>query len=305
MKTRRRKLAALLGTVIALAAAIAAALAVSGAAATAETEIHACKHPNGGWLRIAGAGGCRAREQAVSWNAAGPAGPKGDTGPAGPAGPKGDPGAGLAKLEDLNGLACTTEDGAAGKVSLDSAGDDTVLIRCTPGGSPPPPPPSGTKLVINEVDYDQVGADADGFVEIKNTGTSPVTLTGIALVLVDGGDSEEYRRHNLTGTIEAGGYVVVATDAQNGAPDGIAIVNTASGALLDALSYEGAITAAKIGTQTYSLVEGTLLPATVADSNTVTGSLIRNPDGKDTNDAASDWVFTKTLTRGAANVFTP
>jgi hypothetical protein len=302
MKTKKRKLAALLGTVVALAAAVAAALAVSGAAATAETEIAACKHPNGGWLRIAGTGGCRSREQAVSWGVAGPAGPKGD---AGPAGPKGDPGAGFAKLEDLNGLACTAEGGAAGQVSLDSAGDDTILIRCVAGGSPPPPPPPAAKLVINEVDYDQVGADADGFVEIKNTGTSAVSLTGMALVLVDGGDSEEYRRHALTGSLDAGAYLAVATDPQNGAPDGIAIIDTASGALVDAFSYEGAISAAKIGTQTYNLVEGTVLPATVADSNTVAGSLIRSPDGKDTNSAAADWAFTKTLTKGAANVLTP
>ena len=44
--------------------------------------------------------------------------------------------------------------------------------------------------------------------------------------------------------------------------------------------------------------------ATVADSNTAAGSLSRIPDGRDTNDAATDWVFTTTLTRGAANVAT-
>ena len=38
--------------------------------------------------------------------------------------------------------------------------------------------------------------------------------------------------------------------------------------------------------------------------NAITGSLIRNPDGRDTNDAASDWVFTTTVTKGAANVAT-
>jgi hypothetical protein len=55
---------------------------------------------------------------------------------------------------------------------------------------------------------------------------------------------------------------------------------------------------------TYNLVEGTMLPEDVADSNTQIGSLIRNPNGRDTNDAASDWVFTTTLTRGTANVHT-
>jgi large repetitive protein len=47
-----------------------------------------------------------------------------------------------------------------------------------------------------------------------------------------------------------------------------------------------------------------VLAATVADSNTADGSLIRNPDGKDTDDAASDWAFTTTVTRGASNVMT-
>ena len=50
----------------------------------------------------------------------------------------------------------------------------------------------------------------------------------------------------------------------------------AGGSLLDALSYEGAVTAALIGGQTYDLVEGTVLPTSVADSNTVAGSLGRS-----------------------------
>ena len=244
---------------------------------------------------------CRAREQVVTWNTEGPAGAPG---PAGPAGPKGDPGPGLGKLEDMDGLPCTRDGGGSGEIELDFAGDDTVLFRCVAGGSPPPPPPPTSSVVINEVDYDQVGADGDGFVELKNTGTTAVDLAGLALVFVDGTDSEEYRREALTGTLEPGGYLVVAGDAQNGAPDGIALVDADDGALLDALSYEGAIAAAVIGGRTYSLVEGTVLPATVADSNTAAGSLSRIPDGRDTNDAATDWVFTTTLTRGAANVAT-
>ena len=52
------------------------------------------------------------------------------------------------------------------------------------------------------------------------------------------------------------------------------------------------------------LVEGTVLPVTVADSNTVAGSLVRSPDRSDTNNAATDWVFTTTVTPGTANVVT-
>src|SRR5262245_56452770 len=285
MNTRRKKALGALGLAAAAAMSVAGVLAVGGGAATTAADtIHACRHPNGGWVRIIGASdSCRAREQAISWSSA-------------------PQGSGVTKLSDLEGIACTTDGGGAGKVQLDSAGDDTVLFRCVAGGSPPPPPPDSPKLVINEVDYDQVGTDGDGFVEIKNVGTASATLTGIALVLVDGADGEEDRRIALTGTLAAGGDTGVDVDPQDGAPGGLAIVDTASSALIDALSYEGAITSAKIGTQTYSLVEGTMLPATVADSNAVAGSLIRNPDGRDTNNASADWAFTATLTKGAANV---
>ena len=304
MKISRMHVLAALAAVGAVTAAAGGALAVSKATATAAQAeaITACRHPNGGWVRIVAAeAACRSREQVVTWNTEGPAGAPG---PAGPPGPKGDPGPGLARLEDMDGLPCTRDGGGSGEIELDFAGDDTVLFRCVAGGSPPPPPPPTSSVVINEIDYDQVGADGDGFVELENTGTTAVDLAGLALVFVDGADSEEYRREALTGTLAPGGYLVVAGDAQNGAPDGIALVDTDDGALLDALSYEGAITAAVIDGRTYSLVEGTVLPATVADSNTAGGSLSRIPDGRDTNDAATDWVFTTTLTRGTANVAT-
>jgi len=179
---------------------------------------------------------------------------------------------------------------------------NVVELQCDDGGAPPPPPPPpDTDLVLNEVDYDQVGTDADGFVELKNVGTTAATLDGIALVLINGGDSEEYERVALTGTLAAGAYLVVPAEMQNGAPDGLALVDTVTKALLDALSYEGEIHAATIDGQVYDLVEGTALPASVADSNSVDGSLSRIPDGSDTNDAATDWAFTTTKTPGAAN----
>ncbi len=140
--------------------------------------------------------------------------------------------------------------------------------------------------------------------EIANTGTAAVNLGSLAVVFVDGADGTEDSREALTGTLAAGGYLVVEADAQNGAPDGIALWNTATLSLVDALSYEGAIASATIDGRTVSLVEGTALTASVADSNTVAGSLIRSPDGADTDNASADWAFTTTLTRGAANVMT-
>jgi Lamin Tail Domain len=298
---------------VAAAAAVAAVAFVHGAASqNGGAVIHSCKHRSTGQLRaVADPARCRKSERPLSWNAvgpagqqgpAGPAGPQGDPGPPGPGGPKGDPGTGLTSLNDLNGVACTREGGVRGTVQLEIADDGDVVFLCEVAGEPPPPA-EGAKLVINEVDYDQVGADGDGFVEIANTGTAAADLAGVELVFVDGADGTEYRREELTGTLAPGAHHVVAVDAQNGAPDGLALLGS-SGNVVDALSYEGEITQAQIDGAAVNLVEGTALPAAVADSNTAAGSLIRNPDGRDTDDAAGDWAFTTTLTRGAANVHT-
>jgi Lamin Tail Domain len=301
---------------ILLAAVGAAVVVVVGAAlaqgAGESAVIYACKHPSGGWLRqVAGPAQCRRRETPVNWNIEGPKGDPGEAGPQGPKGDKGDkgdPGTVVSGLETLEGVPCIAEDSAAGEIQVSVAAGGAVTLTCVAAPDeppPPPPPPPGepAKLVINEVDYDQVGADGSGFVEIHNKGGQDADLSAVDLVAVNGGDSTEYDRVELTGTLAAGGYLAVAIELQNGAPDGIALL--AGATLVDALSYEGAITAATIGGLTYSLVEGTALPATVEDSNTAAGSLIRNPDGKDTDDAASDWAFTTTVTRGAANVMSP
>jgi large repetitive protein len=241
--------------------------------------------------------------------ATGTAGPEGPAGPAGPPGPQGPPGAGgSVTLAALAGTDCTTYSGGTGQLSVETGEDDIVVLRCDDGAPPPPPPPppppGESGLVLNEIDYDQVGADGGGFVEIVNTGSAPATLDGIAVVLVNGTDGTEYSRETLSGSLAPDGYLVVELEAQNGAPDGVALLDTGTGSLLDALSYEGEIHAATIDGVSYDLVEGTPLPADVADSNAVDGSLSRLPDGQDTNDAATDWAFTTTVTPGAANVAT-
>ena len=295
---------------LAVLAAVAAGAALAADSGDPAAVIHACKHPSGGWLRqVAEGTQCRRRETRVTWNVQGPKGDAGAPGPAGPKGDKGDPGTAITGLKTLEGVPCVAEDSAAGeiKVAIAANGDVSLTCEAAPDGQPPPPPPpppaGESKLVINEVDYDQVGTDGNGFVEIHNTGSEAVDLADVDLVAVNGGDGAEYERVELTGSLAAGGYLAVEIELQNGAPDGLALLRGAT--LLDALSYEGAITAATIGGQAYNLVEGTALAATVADSNTVDGSLIRNPNGKDTNDAAADWAFTTTITRGAANLLTP
>jgi Collagen triple helix repeat (20 copies) len=327
MDRKRNRLVSAAVAVVALGTA-ATALAGGGALAPlapAEAEINACRKIPNGLLRVPGPGGrCRRNEQPLSWNVAGPPGPRGEPGPAGPPGergpsgppgdagpagppgppgpqgPPGPPGEGLEALSDLEGISCTTNAGADGALAIDQSNDGVVTLRCLVGSPPPPPPPPAGRPMINEVDYDQVGADAGAFVELFNGTGSDAVLDGLALVFVDGSDSQEYGRETLTGVLPAGGFLVVEAELQNGAPDGVALVDMAAATLVDALSYEGEIRAAQMGGSIFDLVEGT--PTTAADSNSVDGSLSRIPNGRDTGEAAADWAFTTSVTLGAANV---
>jgi len=179
--------------------------------------------------------------------------------------------------------------------------------------------PSGP-LVINEIDYDQPDTDDQEFVEILNPTSGSITLDSLALVFANGADSNEYRRVDLSVSevLTAGQYLVVGSPLvavppsalkvdlassgfiQNG-PDGVALVNTLTEEVLDALSYEGEITAANIAgfTETVNLVEGIAFDG--ADSSSESGALIRSPNGMDTDDAISDWAVTTNPTPGYAN----
>ncbi|MCE9579533.1 MAG: tandem-95 repeat protein [Deltaproteobacteria bacterium] len=73
------------------------------------------------------------------------------------------------------------------------------------------------KLVINEVDYDQVGAENSGgffeFVEILNVGTAPVDVSGVNLVLVNGGTTtpSEYFFDGTNGTANVGKRIALTS----------------------------------------------------------------------------------------------
>lgn len=96
-------------------------------------------------------------------------------------------------------------------------------------------------VFINEFHYDNAGTDSNEKVEvIAPAGTN---LSGWKVLAYNGSGGTSYATFNLSGTTtnQCGGYgtaVVAATGLQNGAPDGLALVN-ASGALVQFLSYEG------------------------------------------------------------------
>lgn len=172
------------------------------------------------------------------------------------------------------------------------------------------------ELVINEVDYDSIGTDNLEFLELYNGGGVPVDLGPLQLVFVTGSTSTVYNTIDLTGSLAAGAYLVVANTGvtvpasatridipsngiQNGAPDAIALYNTVTMMVEDAISYEGSITAATLPSGSFNLVEGTA--TTAEDNNATIASIARIPNGADTDDAATDWATTTSPTPGAAN----
>jgi uncharacterized protein YdeI (BOF family) len=101
-------------------------------------------------------------------------------------------------------------------------------------------------VFINEIHYDNDGADAGEGVEVA--GNAGANLEGWQLVAYNGNGGAPYNTVNLTGVIpnQQNGYGTVffaVSGLQNGSPDGIVLVNP-DGTAVQFLSYEGAFTAA-------------------------------------------------------------
>ncbi|MFT5392087.1 MAG: hypothetical protein ACI8PT_002283 [Gammaproteobacteria bacterium] len=112
-----------------------------------------------------------------------------------------------------------------------------VALTCAGAATPVN---AGT-VFINELHYDNTGADEQEFVELA--GPADTDVTGWSLVLYNGGNGKPYRTVNLTGVIDNevddfGALGVSVPGIQNGAPDGIALIDSA-GAVVDFISYEG------------------------------------------------------------------
>ncbi|RKI03504.1 lamin tail domain-containing protein [Corallococcus sp. AB038B] len=229
----------------------------------------------------------------------------------------------------------------AGK-ALDAAAKTATFTGLTP-------PPTGPSLVINEIDYDNVGTDNAEFLEIFNRGTAAADLTNVELLFVNGDSTAnpriEYLRFELKNTkdaagnavtsLPAGGYIVAAPESffatanlpagtlrlilkttsgastdiiQNGTGDGVGLLDTVTGTLLDSVFYETAASNPQnptftikvsdtVGNKSLNFEEGARTVA--SDSNTAAGSLQRSPNGNDTNNNNADFAFVTTLTPGA------
>ena len=105
-------------------------------------------------------------------------------------------------------------------------------------------PGTSSTIFINEILYDIAGTDAGEFVEVA--GPAGTNLTNWSVVLYNGSGGASYGTFALPTTIpsQQGGYGTVSVltpGIQNGAPDGVALVN--NGIVVQFLCYEGTFAA--------------------------------------------------------------
>ena len=107
--------------------------------------------------------------------------------------------------------------------------------------------PTGGTVFVNEVHYDNDGTDVGEAIEIA--GPAGTDLSGWSIVLYNGSGGAVYGTRALSGVIpdQQAGFGTVAltypsNGIQNGAPDGIALVDGA-GQVVQLLSYEGTFAA--------------------------------------------------------------
>jgi endonuclease/exonuclease/phosphatase family metal-dependent hydrolase len=218
-----------------------------------------------------------------------------------------------------------------GDRSLNDYSDWVIGDTATPGlenntasASPDPVPASEVALVagevlVNEIDYDDPGADDESFIELLNVSGRTIVLSDIEVLATENGAIK--RNYKLGyGTLADGARWVLGTGTdsasvagsvnetmvfggeaidflENGANDGVALRLVASpSTLLDSVSYAGA--GAHPSGAPASGNAGT------DDSATSGMSLSRWPDGVNTFDNAADFSWL-VATPGTANPVVP
>jgi len=151
-------------------------------------------------------------------------------------------------------------------------------------------------LVINEIDYEQIGTDTAEFIELFNGSSFAVSLLGYTVELVNGDGAVVYKTIVLPDQqIASNGYFVLCSNSttvqscdldvspdtnliQNGAPDAVTLLKT--GSIVDTVSYEGSVAP--------PYTEGTGI--SLGDpADQILLSLSRFPNGLDTNNNNADF----------------
>ena len=115
-----------------------------------------------------------------------------------------------------------------------------IILASLPWGSA-----QAASVFINEIHYDNAGADTGEAIEIA--GPAGTNLTGWSVILYNGNGGAQYGTTSLMGTIadQQNGFGTLSFNQpglQNGAPDGLALVDSGN-SVIQFLSYEGFFTA--------------------------------------------------------------
>ena len=173
----------------------------------------------------------------------------------------------------------------------------------SPGGGTPPTGScnlcSASTVWINEFHYDNDGTDSGEFIEVAGNGGA--SATGYSIVLYNGANGNTYGSAtalpgSFSGAAGETGFVQLQyppNGIQNGSPDGIALVNTADGCVVEFISYEGTFVA---GGGPANACEGTDIGVPE------TGSAVGTSVGRAGNTADGPWtLFATGATPGTAN----
>ena len=154
-------------------------------------------------------------------------------------------------------------------------------------------------VFINELHYDNDGTDANERFEIA--GTAGTLLSGWKVLLYNGGDGTVYSTITLSGTLPSqcagnGTLAFAATGLQNGAPDGLALVDAAN-VVKQFISYEGSFSASS------GLASGRVaVNMGVSEGTGVTSSQSLQLKGTGSTAAQFTWSAASTASFGACNV---
>ncbi len=161
--------------------------------------------------------------------------------------------------------------------------------------------PAAQHVVVNEVKTGSAASASDEFIELYNPCALDVDLTGFSLVYRSAAGTTDVVVINLTKTITAGGWLLIAGPAYSngGTPDqtyGTGRLAAAGGGvgirdgaqlLVDSVGY---------GTATNAFVEGAAAPAPANDQ-----SIARTPNGTDSGNNQNDFAVATTPTPRASN----
>jgi predicted extracellular nuclease len=155
-------------------------------------------------------------------------------------------------------------------------------------------------VFINEIHYDNTGTDIGEFIEIA--GPAGTDLTGWSVVFYNGSGGASYATLNLSGVIDNegpsgfGSLSFTQSGIQNGAPDGLALVDN-NGTVIQFLSYEGSFVA------TNGPANGlTSTDIGVSEAGTETAGLSLQLTGTGSDSANFTWTAPSAESPGSINV---